>query len=70
MKKYTCYSEKTILENGKEYITYIIPHGSEKGIKAIYDCYVSDGYYSVFMYGWPVDQRKAKEPKVYTPEEI
>lgn len=68
MKKFTCYSEKTILDNGQEYLTYIIPNGS--GLKTVYDCYVSDGQHSILMYGWPVDQRQAKEPKVFTPEEI
>ena len=43
---------------------------SGRGLKTGYTGYVSNGYITLEMSGFPVDQRQANEPKIYEPEEI
>ena len=68
MKKFTGYYEE-IKINGSTYTVSIVKKGT--GLNAIYYSYVtSENGNTREMSGFPVDQRQAKEPHVYTPEEI
>lgn len=67
MKKVNGYSVELEVE-GETYIVSIFREGT--GLKAVWYSFVSNYGITLDMSGYPVDQRQAKEPKVYTPEEI
>ena len=68
MKRETVFSEQ-IEEEGRTYTVLIRRSGT--GIKAIWYSYVMNQTgICKEMSGYPVDQRQANEPHVYTPEEI
>ena len=68
MKRINGYTEELTIDNEK-YIVSIVKTG--KGLKAVYNCFITNKYYySCMMFGWPIDQRQAKEPHIYTPDEI
>lgn len=53
--------------------TYTVTIQKEgKGLKAVYNCFLTKNstMSTLFMFGWPVDQRQANEPHIFTAEEI
>ena len=68
MEKFTGYFEEIEI-NGNTYTVAIIAKGT--GIKTVYNGFImGENGIAKEMSGFPVDQRQAKEPHVYTAEEI
>ena len=68
MKKLNAYYEEIEID-GETYTVMMI--SKKTGIKAVYDVYlINENGTAVCTGGLIADQRQAKEPKVYTPEEL
>lgn len=68
MEKFTGYSEQIEI-NGNTYTVSIIAKGT--GMKTVYFSYImGENGIAKEMSGFPIDQRQAKEPHVYTADEI
>ena len=60
---------ENISYNEKKYTVSIVEHGT--GAKAVWFSYLSgENGITIEMSGYPIDQRQAKEPHIYSPEEI